>query len=177
MFLSAFVVIHLHKTRGAILTIILLILGVIAFLAYQRISNKTFNKKTIYPIVTFLFAFGIQSPLNIIFKTSESSLSRIQTINAQEDQSSQERKRYYKQAFFTMLENPILGIGFGNWELESIRTDSENIRGYTVPYHAHNDLLELGAETGFIGTFLYFSILIIVVFRLLIKFINQRNFS
>mgnify|MGYP006449525433 CR=1 FL=1 len=48
LFLSAFVVIHLHKTRGAILTIILLILGVIAFLAYQRISNKTFNKKTIY---------------------------------------------------------------------------------------------------------------------------------
>lgn len=174
LFFSGFVVVYLHKTRGAILAIFLIAIGFLVFTVHQKIANKTFNKKVIPPIITIIFIFLIQFPLNTIFRTSESTFSRLQTISSTEDQSSEERKRYYKQAFFTMLENPILGIGFGNWELESIRTDSENIRGYTVPYHAHNDLLELGAETGFIGTFLYFSILIIVVFRLLIKFISQK---
>lgn len=174
LFFSGFVVVYLHKTRGAILAIFLIAIGFLVFIVHQKIANKTFNKKVIPPIITIIFIFLIQFPLNTIFRTSESTFSRLQTISSTEDQSSEERKRYYKQAFFTMLENPILGIGFGNWELESIRTDSENIRGYTVPYHAHNDLLELGAETGFIGTFLYFSILIIVVFRLLIKFISQK---
>ena len=174
LFTSGFVVVYLHKTRGAILTIALIAAAFLVFIVYQKIANKTFNKKVILPLVTIIFLFLVQSPLNTIFRTGESTFSRLQTINSVEDQSSAERKRYYKQAFFTMLENPVLGIGFGNWELESIRTDSENIRGYTVPYHAHNDLLELGAETGFIGTFLYFSILIIVVFRLLIKFISQK---
>ena len=175
LFLSGFIVVYLHKTRGAILTIFLLTLGYIIFIVYQKVASKSFNKKTIYPLITLLFVFMIQSPLNILFKTSESTLSRLQTINAQEDGSSAERKRYYKQAFNTMLENPFLGIGFGNWELESIRTDSENIKGYTVPYHAHNDLLELGAETGFLGMLLYFSILVVVVFQLLIKYINQKS--
>jgi len=174
LFFSGFVVVYLHKTRGAILAIFLIAIGFLVFTVHQKIANKTFNKKVIPPIITIIFIFLIQFPLNTIFRTSESTFSRLQTISSTEDQSSEERKRYYKQAFFTMLENPILGIGFGNWELESIRTDSENIRGYTVPYHAHNDLLELGAETGFIGTFLYFSILIIVVFRLLIRFISQK---
>ena len=174
LFISGFVVVYLHKTRGAILTIALITAAFLVFIVYQKIANKTFNKKFIPPLVTIIFLFLIQSPLNSIFKTGESTFSRLQTINSVEDQSSAERKRYYKQAFLTMLENPLLGIGFGNWELESIRTDSENIKGYIVPYHAHNDLLELGAETGFIGTLLYFSILIIVSFQLLIKYINQK---
>ena len=174
LFISGFVVIYLHKTRGAVLTIILITIGIIVFAAYQKLVKKTFSLKTVYPILTILFLFVIQGPLNILFKSAESTFSRLQSINADEDQSTAERKRYYKQAFFTMLENPILGIGFGNWELESIRTDSKNIKGYIVPYHAHNDFLELGAETGIIGTLLYFSILIVVVFKLLIKFIYQK---
>lgn len=174
LFISGFVVIYLHKTRGAILTIFLITLGILAFIVYQKLAKKTFNLKIIYPILTIVLLFVIQGPLNILFRSGESTFTRLQTINAKEDQSSAERKRYYKQAFNTMLENPFLGIGFGNWELESIRTDSENIKGYVVPYHAHNDFLELGAETGFIGTLLYFSILIIVVFQLLLKFINQK---
>ena len=174
LFASGFVVIYLHKTRGAILTIFLIMLGVLAFVIFQKLVKKTYNRRLVYPLITLVFLFLVQQPLNILFKTSESTLSRLQTITSQEDQSSAERKRYYKQAFLTMLENPILGTGFGNWELESIRTDSENIKGYTVPYHAHNDFLELGAETGFIGSLLYFSILIIVSFQLLIKYLNQK---
>ena len=175
LFASGFVVVYLHKTRGAILAIVLVTLGFLVFIIYQKIAHKTFNKKFIPPLITIIFLFLIQSPLNSIFRTGgESTFSRLQTINSIEDQSSAERKRYYKQAFLTMLENPILGIGFGNWELESIKTDSQNIKGYIVPYHAHNDLLELGAETGFIGTLLYFSLLIIVSFQLLIKYLSQK---
>jgi tetratricopeptide (TPR) repeat protein len=100
------------------------------------------------------------------------------TLADENNQSVNDRFRYYGQAFDTFLENPILGIGIGNWELKSIETDSENIYGYTVPYHVHNDYLELAAETGFVGMALYFSILVTVIFRLLRQlFLNRSDKS
>ena len=48
----------------------------------------------------------------------------------------------------SLFQNPILGIGMGNWQLESIKADRENIQSYIIPYHVHNDFLELAAEIG-----------------------------
>ena len=44
-------------------------------------------------------------------------------------------------------------------ENKSIDTNKENIVGYTVPYHVHNDYLEIGAEIGLVGLSIYLSIL------------------
>tara|TARA_B110000046_G_scaffold53469_1_gene59908 strand:- start:23 stop:1432 length:1410 start_codon:yes stop_codon:yes gene_type:complete len=57
-----------------------------------------------------------------------------------------------------MKSNPILGTGLGNWKIKSIDYDSPDIEGYIVPYHAHSDFIQLGAELGFIGFLLYLSI-------------------
>ena len=47
-----------------------------------------------------------------------------------------------------MTSNPILGVGLGNWKIKSIDYDSKDIKGYVVPYHAHSDFIQLGAELG-----------------------------
>ena len=49
-----------------------------------------------------------------------------------------------------MSSNPILGVGLGNWKFKSIDYDKKDIFGYTVPYHAHSDFIQLGAELGVI---------------------------
>ena len=57
-----------------------------------------------------------------------------------------------------MISNPIFGVGLGNWKLKSIDYDSRDIVGYVVPYHAHSDFIQLGAELGIIGFLLYLGI-------------------
>ena len=39
--------------------------------------------------------------------------------------------------------------------------DREDIDGYIVPYHAHSDFIQLGAELGIIGFLLYLGIFLI----------------
>ena len=71
-----------------------------------------------------------------------------------------------------MTSNPILGVGLGNWKIKSIDYDSKDIKGYVVPYHAHSDFIQLGAELGVLGFLLYsglFLIAIIYSLKLLIK--------
>jgi len=63
-----------------------------------------------------------------------------------------------------MLDNPIFGTGIGNWKFESINYDRLQIDGYIVPYHAHSDFIQLGAELGFIGFFLYVFIFLSAIY-------------
>ena len=54
------------------------------------------------------------------------------------------------------------------------------MQGYTVPYHVHNDFLEITAESGLLGGILYFFVIFYIVFKLfkklLIKVRNNENF-
>ena len=55
---------------------------------------------------------------------------------------------------FNEPEATIFGTGLGNWKLTSIHYDKDAINGYIVPYHAHSDFIQLGAELGIFGFFL-----------------------
>ena len=48
-----------------------------------------------------------------------------------------------------------------NWKFKSIDYDKKEMFGYTVPYHAHSDFIQLGAELGIIGFLLYLGIFIV----------------
>jgi O-antigen ligase len=90
------------------------------------------------------------------------------------DGSVNQRLRYYEDVLTHMVSHPILGVGLGNWKLKSINYDSEDIVGYVVPYHAHSDFIQLGAELGIFGFALYLSIFLITVYYAycLIRFSN-----
>ena len=63
-----------------------------------------------------------------------------------------------------MSSNPIFGVGLGNWKLKSIDYDAKDIAGYIVPYHAHSDFIQLGAELGIVGFLLYLGVFVWAVF-------------
>ena len=67
------------------------------------------------------------------------------------------------------MQYPILGIGVGNWKIKSIQYAGDSVVGYTVPYHAHNDFLQIFAEIGIIGGLAYLMIYLIPIYRILIK--------
>ena len=89
------------------------------------------------------------------------ALSRAATISfSTQDGSVNQRLRYYEDVLTHIMNNPILGVGIGNWKLTSIDYDKKDISGYIVPYHAHSDFIQLGAELVFIGFFLYLFVFI-----------------
>ena len=91
------------------------------------------------------------------------------------DGSVNQRVRFYKQALSSIFENPLFGIGLGNWKLYSIKYDKENIKEYIIPYHAHNDFLQVASENGIIASLLYLSIFILVILKSIKDWLRSRD--
>ena len=102
-------------------------------------------------------------------------LSRAASISVNTaDGSVNQRLRYYEDVVTHLKGNPIFGVGLGNWKLKSIDYDAKDINGYVVPYHAHNDFIQLGAELGILGFLLYLGIFLWAVYYvyLLVRYSN-----
>ena len=94
------------------------------------------------------------------------------------DNSINQRFRYYQDVFTQISETPVFGVGLGNWKLKSIHHDRFDIDGYIVPYHAHSDFIQLGAELGIIGFILYLGIFIFAIyFSLILLFKSDLDYS
>jgi O-antigen ligase len=88
------------------------------------------------------------------------------------DNSAKQRLRYYGQAINYFTQNPLMGVGIGNWKIISIKLDKENIVSYIMPYNLHNDFLEVLGETGIFG-FIFYASFFASMF--LILFLLARN--
>ncbi len=59
-------------------------------------------------------------------------------------------------------QNPLLGIGVGNWKINILEYENQENTGYIYLYKAHNDFLENMAEAGVVGGLLFVSIFILM---------------
>ena len=180
---SFFVIIQITKTRGAILSLgLITLLILIACLFNQKNQKKYFNilgnnlAHALILIISISSIFLLDNYLEKhVFQTSSTSINRIASIT-NDDFSTNSRIRYYSQAIESIIQNPMLGIGVGNWEIIGVDKDSQNMDAYIVPYHVHNDYLEIAAESGIVGSILYFSMILYVLTLLLKRFIkNIKN--
>ena len=171
----------LNSTRGAILTYTLLapILLTISLLIYIKSKQtKLLVISTTY-ILALLISFPINSFFSKSFRESESNIvNRISSLTAlvdeeKRDGSLTQRLNFYSQATNFILKNPIFGTGLGNWKIKSIDTNKENIIGYMVPYHVHNDYLEIATEIGLVGLSIYLAILFFGFKEETLKFLSM----
>ena len=123
-------------------------------------KNAILNKKLSLLVIG---AFFLGIAFNSVTFRNDDSLNYITRTSNVLDTSSQKRLGYYKFAIKSILNNPILGIGLGNWKIYSIKSESQVYDDYQIPFHVHNDYLEVATETGIIGmllflgfTFIYF---------------------
>ena len=138
------------SSRAAILGISLSFL-LIYFLIW--LSGVKFYKEITIYFLSFVFGL-IVSNIYLGADNSASLNNRLTSINT-DDTSTNERLAYYGHGIKHFLNNPIKGIGLGNWNLKAIEYNSLNMRSYVVPYHMHNDFLQYAAELGIIGVVLY----------------------
>ena len=178
---SFFIINTLLLTRSAILITILISLLYIFVGIYLKLEKKIITRFSSIFIFSILISYGLNTLVSNFYGSELSSSNRLQTItnifssdSTKKDGSISQRLNFYSQAIEQIQENPIFGVGIGNWKIKSIDYDKNNIVGYRVPYHVHNDFLELATEIGIIGMVLYLLIIlisVITVLRLL-----KRNF-
>ena len=108
---------------------------------------------------------------NILNQRLESTIE----LNGSDD-SINSRLRYYKHSIEMFFKNPMIGIGSGNWKIESIAYDKKYIRNYIVPYHTHNDFLQILAELGVLGLIAYLTFLMVPVIKVIQK-LKSKDFN
>ncbi len=168
-----------NKLKVCLLTLVLLVVVISIFILLSRgafiafaistfllilyFFKKSSNRKFIIPIIylsVILVGYFISSS---IVNSQDSNIinERVSSISIdREDESIDERLRFYSAAIKSISKNPFLGIGIGNWKIETIRYYAKNLVAYRVPNHAHNDFLQVAAESGILALIFYLGFII-----------------
>jgi O-antigen ligase/tetratricopeptide (TPR) repeat protein len=166
LFLS-FLDLTLIQSRASYIAVLVITIGYVLSLVYKFLILKD-DKKVFINLFYFFIPIVLAIIINQTYFSSKietDAIQRATTISIKTtDDSISKRLRYYEDVLTHMLDNPIFGTGIGNWKFESIKYDRLQIDGYIVPYHAHSDFIQLGAELGFIGFFLYVFIFICAIY-------------
>ena len=150
---SIFLIISILGTRGAYIGTIICVISYLAFLL--KTNFKILFKIKQFAILCLTLILVLFANVNLA-QGGTDAISRASTISLNtEDGSVNSRLRYYKQGINHFIENPIIGVGIGNWKLFSIDYDKNNIDAFIVPYHAHNDFIQLLVELGLLGLIFY----------------------
>jgi len=105
---------------------------------------------------------------NIFFANSKDNTryvslqNRVKQINTQ-DGSASARINFWKNVVKISKKNPVLGIGLGNYQVESIPYERLTANDSNLSLHTHNDFLEITAETGILNGIVYFSLFVFIL--------------
>lgn len=147
-------------SRGANLFFSIIILIVI-LLPFIYKENLFISKKDLFVITLSVLVGGIIN-YNLFKKNATINVVK-RSINFNTS-STQQRLRFYNAAIENISKKPFLGVGLGNWKIKATEYDRPFMIDYTVPYHVHNDFLEITSEIGILGFILYYGIFLWIFF-------------
>jgi len=189
-----------EKTLSKILAFFTLLLGVIAlfilntrstyvglaiifvmYLSTTLVFKRGSDRKSIliqiaYFLMPILVGFFISNTLleNAVQIQGSQTGSYGSVVKRASDisvQGGSDRIHLWKGAIDYATKHPFMGAGYGNWKLASIPYEKEYTNDLFVPYHSHNDFIEMFADLGLIGglcfggMFLLFPIYAFTVWR------------
>ena len=164
IFLSLFSI-SMIQSRASYIAVFLIGLLILLYSAYNYYKTKSFKELSINLFYVIPFFLAILFNQILISDKGVSAIKRAATIGRGiSDNSINQRFRYYQDVFTQISETPVFGVGLGNWKLKSIYHDRLDIDGYIVPYHAHSDFIQLGAELGVFGFIFYLGIFLIAAY-------------
>ena len=136
-------------SRAAIIALFLVFISIILLSVFANKKKYYFaNGLLILSLSISIFSYNLINEKNAYNIIGE----RFSNVtNPTVDGSVNERLNFYTTSVQSIIENPLLGIGFGNWKIKSIDLSKDIISSYRVPYFVHNDFLQITAETGIIG--------------------------
>ena len=150
------------SARASLLSFVFITLCFFVFLLY---SKKYFK----FSFLVISMALGIYTSIIFIPSDSNNPINRLSSIEVS-NESSSFRLELWNDAFSYLKDKLFYGSGRGSWKIESAQFWSEHGKEYLVPYHAHNDFLEIGTELGWLGMISYLSVFFLSFFILLKSF-------
>ncbi len=172
---SSLLTILLLLSRAAILAIVFISISLFCMFLFNY--NK-FNNRNFLGVILAVFLSFVSYQLINDKNPSDLIVDRFSTItDPATDGSVKERLNFYTTAFQSIKNNPILGVGVGNWKIISIKYSKDIIKEYVVPYFVHNDFLQVMAEIGILGGLLY---LFYIFYPFIISFrevLTKKTFS
>lgn len=172
LFLS-FIILFFLQTRSTYISLSLLLLFYLLYLLLNK--RDVFIYRFFYLISTFLISFIFFSNIqkSLVNENKDSFSTSIKSIELSNDSSSNRFSLWSHTIDY--ISNKPFGAGLGNWKLESIPYWNQIGGSYQVPYHAHNDFLEMTVETGVLGGAFYFVLFMIPIWTSFkFSFINYK---
>ena len=169
--------IFLTGARASLLSLgVIILVYIFYYLKTHSFSRLSLIKSfvLIIPIIIALFVSNRsfeKSKDNERYKSVENRITQINTTDA----SAKARLAYWGNALKMSQANPLLGIGLGNYRIESIPYEKTTENDFTVSLDPHNDFLEVLAETGIINAILYLSLFVFVFFVNTIRIVKSTD--
>ena len=167
----------LMNTRSTYVGFALIIILFFAGLIWkQRAALKPALLFVLLPAVLAIFAANTRLKLAVAGQENAGGYGtvtkRIGDINIASEQNS--RIHLWGTAIDYAAHNPLLGAGYGNWKLASIPYEREVANELFVPYHAHNDFIEMFADLGIIGGLCFAGMFLLLLYYT-VQFLNQKR--
>lgn len=128
----------------------------------------TIGTLIVFGIAALLFLLASNTSADMSFSQSlkdKMSLSISQDDVVLEASSANERLVMWDMTLKTIKDNPIVGVGGGNWKfnvLNHVTTESPYTKGKIVPMFAHNEYLQITTESGIVGIILFLAMWLLV---------------
>ncbi len=177
LLLLALFSISILYARSAILSSFIVFIIFLIYSLYQLYLNRSDLRNSLSNFALTIIPYVLVVFLNFSFTSSQNKGNLTSQLGDIEftEQSSNGRFQYWSDAYNHIVDHPILGAGLGNWKIASISYGKEHVKGYTVPYHAHNDFIHIFAEVGILGGIAYLSLFIMLIFFLFRLIYIQRK--
>jgi O-antigen ligase len=174
-FIVFFITVFLLNARASFLSLSIILLLTLLYYSYNFRESLI---KHIGIIFSFISSYVIFTYVLFFNSADVSIISEVNSIEFTA-KSSSHRFLLWDNALSYIYENPFFGAGIGNWKIESAPYWKTELSDFIVPYHAHNDFLELTTELGVIGGLTYLFIFIFIFIYLIkpiLKFSKASNF-
>lgn len=109
------------------------------------------------------------------YKSVGSRIGQIELTNNPTDSSAKLRLDFWKNAGEIISENPLLGVGIGNWKIKSLPYEKTLVDDSNVSSNAHNDFLELTVETGIVNGLVYLSLFVFILWISVKKILQAKE--
>ena len=161
------------SARASFVSLILIsiYLTIIFFLDFLKSKKMNVYGLILYFSIIFC-AFIISN--SFLPDSSNKTLERVASIELS-NQSSSNRLELWQNVFDQLQHTPLLGVGLGSWKIVSAKYWSNYGGDYLVPYHAHNDFLEVLVELGILGGIFYGLYFSISFFRVFLNYIRGNT--